>query len=135
MRGETVEVFASTGFNNLVAGRAKTESPPVLVLFDLDGAVDPLPMCFEPGTRNVVMAQQDLPHHAVSAGRTDLSVVLDDGDGVERVEGEVLIVPNTDVGDSRLLINSIVLLTFDRDESLFHDELKLLMQGGGNCAR
>ncbi|PKI62847.1 hypothetical protein CRG98_016798 [Punica granatum] len=76
-----VKVLAPAGLNNLVTGRAKTKSPPVLVFFNLDGAVDPLPMCSKPGTRDVIMAQQNLPHHAVSAGWTDLSVVSNDGDG------------------------------------------------------
>ncbi|OWM88837.1 hypothetical protein CDL15_Pgr020791 [Punica granatum] len=83
MRGEMVEVFALTGLNNLLARRAKTESPPVLVLFNLDGAIDPLPLCSKPGTRNVVVTQKDLLDHAVSTRWTNLSIVPNDGDGLE----------------------------------------------------
>ncbi|PKI29460.1 hypothetical protein CRG98_048831, partial [Punica granatum] len=45
MCSKAVEVVAPAGFDDLMAGGAKTESPPILVLLDFNGAVDPLSLC------------------------------------------------------------------------------------------
>ncbi|OWM89020.1 hypothetical protein CDL15_Pgr017636 [Punica granatum] len=76
-----------------MTGGAKAESPPVVVLLDLNGAVDPLSACPKAGAGNIVVAQEKLPYHVVGAGWSTLSVVSDDGDGFEGVEREVFIVP------------------------------------------
>ncbi|PKI68978.1 hypothetical protein CRG98_010658 [Punica granatum] len=55
-------------------------------------------------------------------------------DSLERVKGEVLIVPDADVRNGRLLINRVVLFTVDSDELVFDVELELLMQRGRDDA-
>ncbi|PKI42144.1 hypothetical protein CRG98_037460 [Punica granatum] len=126
IRCEVVEVPALACLENLVAGWAKTEFPPVLVLFHIDGAGDTLAVCLEAGTGDVVVLQPNLPNHAVSTGWTNLSVIPDDGDDLERMEGDVLISIDADVGDDGLLINHIVLFVVDCDELALNEELELL---------
>ncbi|OWM68189.1 hypothetical protein CDL15_Pgr016389 [Punica granatum] len=92
MCGKTVEVVAPAGFDDLVAGWAKTESPPILVLLDFDGAADPLSLCSEAGAGDVIVSQENLSDHAVRAGRADFFVVSNNRDGLERVEREVLVI-------------------------------------------
>ncbi|PKI67498.1 hypothetical protein CRG98_012082 [Punica granatum] len=81
--GEAVEVVALAGFDDLMARGAKAKSSPVLVLFDFNGAVDPLSVCPEAGAGDVIVAQLNLPYHAIGARWADLSVVPNDRDGLE----------------------------------------------------
>ncbi|PKI59639.1 hypothetical protein CRG98_019976 [Punica granatum] len=122
-----MEMVAPAGLNNFVAGGAKAESPHMLILFNFNGAADSLPACPKAGARDVIVAQKDFPYHAVGAGQSDLSVISNDGDGLEGVEGEVFVVSDADVGNCRLFVDGIIFLPFDRDDPLFDDEFHLLM--------
>ncbi|PKI61751.1 hypothetical protein CRG98_017863, partial [Punica granatum] len=55
--GEAVKVVALVGLDDLMAGGAKAESSLVLVLFDFNGAIDPLPVCSEAGAEDVIVVQ------------------------------------------------------------------------------
>ncbi|PKI54163.1 hypothetical protein CRG98_025458 [Punica granatum] len=127
MHGEAVEVVALAGFNDFMAGGAKAESPPMLVFLNFNGVIDPLPMRSKAGAGDEVMAQENFPYHAVGAGWSDLSVIPNDGDGLEGVEWQVFVVSDADVRDYRLFIDGVVFLPFDRDNPLFDDEFQLLM--------
>ncbi|PKI56796.1 hypothetical protein CRG98_022808 [Punica granatum] len=115
-------MVAPAGFNDFMAGGAKAESPPMLILFNFDGAADPLPARPKAGAGDVIVAQDDFPYHAVGAGWSDLSVIPNDGDGLEGVEGQVFIVSDADVRDRRLFIDGVIFLSFDRDNPLLNGE-------------
>ncbi|PKI70616.1 hypothetical protein CRG98_008990 [Punica granatum] len=110
-----------------MAGGAKAESPSMLVLLNFNGAVDPLSARPKAGAGDVVVAQENLPYHAIDAGWFDLSVIPNDGDGLEGVEWQIFIVSNADVRDRHLFIDGVIFLPFDRDKPLFDDEFQLLM--------
>ncbi|PKI62330.1 hypothetical protein CRG98_017331 [Punica granatum] len=112
-------MVAPTGFDDFVTGGAKAESPPVIVFLDFNRAADPLFARPEAGAGDVVAAQKHLPYHAI---------VPDDGDGFERMEWEVLVIADADVGHRRLLVDGVVLLSFHRNELLLDDEFQPLVQ-------
>ncbi|PKI30860.1 hypothetical protein CRG98_048749, partial [Punica granatum] len=58
----------------------------MLILLNFNGAIDPLPARPKADAGNVVVAQKDFPYHAVGAGRSDLSIIPNDGDGLEGVK-------------------------------------------------
>ncbi|OWM68083.1 hypothetical protein CDL15_Pgr012668 [Punica granatum] len=77
----------TAGLNNFTAGGAKAESPPMLVFLHLNGAIDPLLARPKAGVGFVVVAQKDFPYHAIGVGQSNLSVIPNDGDGLEGMEG------------------------------------------------
>ncbi|PKI32520.1 hypothetical protein CRG98_047089, partial [Punica granatum] len=79
-------MVAPVGLNDFMVGGAKAKSPPVLVHFNFNGAIDSLYSSPKAGAGNVIVAQKDLPYHAVGAGRPDLSIIPNNGDGLEGVE-------------------------------------------------
>ncbi|PKI26341.1 hypothetical protein CRG98_048970, partial [Punica granatum] len=79
-----------------MAGGAKAKSPPMLVRFNFNGAVDSLPARSKARAGDVMVAQKDPPYHAVGAGRPDLSVIPNNEDGLEGVEGQVFVIPDAD---------------------------------------
>ncbi|PKI43294.1 hypothetical protein CRG98_036316, partial [Punica granatum] len=66
-----MKMVALAGLDDLMTGGAKAKPPPVFVLLDLNGAVDPLSACPKAGAGNIVVAQEKLPYHAVGAGREE----------------------------------------------------------------
>ncbi|PKI41146.1 hypothetical protein CRG98_038463 [Punica granatum] len=134
MSSKVVEVSALADLDDLVAGGVKTKSPIILVFLYLDGMEDVLPLCPEPDSGDVVMPEHNLPDHVVGPGGTNFSVVSNYGDGLKRVEWEVLIVPNADVGDSRVLIDGIVFFAINSNEIVLDEEFDLLKQRRGDGA-
>ncbi|PKI41309.1 hypothetical protein CRG98_038295 [Punica granatum] len=73
-------------------GGAKAESPPMFILFNFNGAIDPLPARPKASAGDLVVVQENFPYHAVGVGWSDLSVIPNDGDGLEGVEGQIFVV-------------------------------------------
>ncbi|PKI59081.1 hypothetical protein CRG98_020536 [Punica granatum] len=127
MSCEAVKMLVAACLNDLMAGGAKAESPPIPTFLHLKKVKDSLCMCSKTGSRDVVAPQQNFPYHAIGSRWTHFSVVLDRGDGIKRVEREILVFADANIGDLCLLVDRVVLFAVGSDEFAFDKGQQPLM--------